>query len=504
LSGFASPAASRLAGALIALAAAGSVAGCDLSWNKPTFEVAVPDTFRAKKASEAPAVPDRWAGTFGSHELSALVQQALNDNLDIAAAVARIEQADAQAMISGAPLFPQIGFNSSATRTRTPGTTFSQEPVKQNDGSYRYVPTSRSLYSLGLNASYQLDFWGKNADAASAARLLAEASRYDRSVVALTTVATVANYYFAILGAQDRLRIARNNVKTAGDVLDAIKQRVAVGTASELDLAQQESVLATQRANIPTLEQNVQQTRNLLAVLVGRTPESFDVKGGSLNNLRPPAVQPGLPSQLLLRRPDIAEAETKVAATDLSVSSARAAMYPNITLTGQYGVSSLLLKSLFRPEAIAWQYAGQLAQPLIDGRNLQGQLDLQKGKYAELLHDYHKQILVAFSDVENALIAVRQNAEREKLQNAAAAASRRAYDASIQRLKEGTIDIVTLSTTQTSLFNNLDLAAQTRIARFQALVALYQALGGGWSDVNREIAKIEEANSFADPKGIIP
>ena len=221
---------------------------------------------------------------------------------------------------------------------------------------------------------------------------MAEASRYDRSVVALTTVATVANYYFAILGAQDRLRIARNNVKIASDVLDAIKQRVAVGTASELDQAQQESVLATQRANIPTLEQNLQQTRNLLAVLVGRTPESFDVRGGGLNSLRAPAVKPGLPSQLLLRRPDVVEAETKVASTDLSVTAARAAMYPSITLTGQYGIESLLLKSLFRPEAIAWQYAGQLAQPIIDGRNLQGQLDLQKGKYAELLHDYHKQI----------------------------------------------------------------------------------------------------------------
>ncbi len=484
--------------------AAGALAGCDLDWKKPTFEVAVPDTYRARKAPEAPPVPDRWADTFGSRELSDLVNQALNDNLDIAAAVARIEQADAQAKISGAPLFPQIGFNGSATRTRTPGTATSQEPPKQSDGTYRFTASNRSLYSLGLNASYQIDFWGKNRDTASAARLLAEASRFDRSVVALTTVAAVANYYFAILGAQDRLRIARNNVKLASDVLDAIKQRVAVGTASELDLAQQESVLATQRANIPTLEQNVQQTRNLLAVLVGRTPESFGVKGGSLNALKPPRVQPGLPSQLLLRRPDIAEAEAKVASTDLSVSAARAAMYPNITLTGQYGVSALLLKTLFRPEAIAWQYAGQLAQPLIDGRNLQSQLDFQKGRYAELLHGYHKQILVALSDVENALIGVQQNGERERLQNAAAAASRRAYDASIQRLREGTIDIVTLSTTQTTLFANLDLAAQTRIARFQSLVALYQALGGGWAEPMREIARIEEETAFSDPKGIIP
>lgn len=490
--------------ALVALLAGAGLSGCDLSWERPTFEVPVAETYRARKAPDAPPVSDRWADAFGSRELSDLVDQALNDNLDIAAAVARIEQADAQAKIAGAPLFPQVGFNGSSTRGRTPGTIGSQYAPKQSDGTYHFSGQYRSLYSLGLSASYQVDFWGKNSDAANAARLTAEASRYDRSVVALTTVATVVNYYFAILGAQDRLRIANNNVKIASEVLDAIKQRVAVGTASAFDLAQQESVLATERANIPTLEQNLQQTRNLLAVLVGRTPESFGVKGGSLNGLKVPKVQPGLPSQLLLRRPDIAEAEAKLASADFSVTSARAAMYPNISLTGQYGVESLLLKSLFRPEAIAWQYAAQLVQPLIDGRNLQGQLDVQKGKYTELLHLYHKQILTAFSDVENALIAVQQNAEREKLQNEAAAASRRAYDAAIQRLREGTIDIISLSTTQTNLFNNLELAAITRIARFQALVSLYQSLGGGWAEPMKEIARIEESNSFSDPKGIIP
>ena len=481
---------------LAVLAAAGALAGCDLSGYKPTFDVVIPDTFRAQKAPDAPPVPDRWADSFGSRELSALVDQARTDNLDIAAAIARIDQADAQAKIAGAPLFPQATFDGSPSRARTPGTVASQ--TGPYSGSYR------SLYSLGLNASYEVDFWGKNRDAADAARLLAVASRYDRSVVALATVASVANSYFAVLGAQDRVRIARDNVKIASDVLDAIKQRVAVGTASELDQAQQEAVLATQRANIPTLEQIVLQTKNLLAVLVGRTPESFAIRGGSLTTLRPPRVRPGLPSQLLLRRPDVVEAEAKVASTDLSVAQARAAMYPSITLTGQYGVESLLLKSLFRPEAIVWQYAGQLAQPIIDGRNLQGQLDLQKGKYAELLHDYHKQILTAFSDVENALIGVQENTLRESLQIAAAAASRRAYDASIQRLKEGTIDIVTLSTVQTTLFSNLDLVSQTRLARFQSLVSLYQALGGGWSDADREVARIGEDAAFSDPKGIVP
>jgi NodT family efflux transporter outer membrane factor (OMF) lipoprotein len=483
---------------------AGVVASGCLDWNKPSFAIPDPPKYRAAAEKPADPVPDRWADTFGSRELSALVDRALADNLDIAAAVARIDQADAQAKISGAPLFPHVTMNDSTQRSRSPGTAATQLPPKQDDGERRFTGSYRSLNILGLNASYELDFWGKNQDAASAARLAAEASRYDRSVVQIATLASLANSYFAVLGAQDRLRIARDNVRTASEVLQAIKARVAVGTASELDLAQQESVLATQRANIPTLEQTVAQTRNLIAVLVGQAPELIDIKGGSLTSLRAPRVQPGLPSQLLLRRPDIAEAEAKVASADLSVASARAAFFPSITLTGSYGVQAQLLKFLLRPEAVAWSYAAQLMQPITDGRNLQGQLDLQRGKYAELLQLYHKQILTAFSDVENALIAVQKDSERERLQQAAAAASRRADNAAIKRLQEGTIDIVTLSTTQTTLFQNLDLVAQTRTARFQALVSLYQALGGGWSEPQRELARLAEQAAFSDPKGFIP
>lgn len=488
----------------IALTAGVSVGGCDFGWDKPSFQTPDPPKFRAAAEKAAEPVSERWADTFGSKELSALVDRALSDNLDIAAAIARIDQADAQAKVSSAPLFPLATFNGSSQRARTPGTAASMLPPKQDDGTYNFTGSYRSLNSLGLTASYEIDFWGKNRSASGAARLLAEASRYDRSVVQLATVASLVNSYLAVLGAQDRLRIARDNVRIASEVLQAIKARVAVGTASELDLAQQESVLATQRANVPTLEQTVQQTRNLIAVLVGQTPESFDIRGGSLGALRAPRVQPGLPSQLLLRRPDVAEAEAKVASADLSVAQARAAMFPSISLTGSYGVEAQLLKFLFRPEAVAWSYAGQLARPILDGRNLQGQLDLQRGKYAELLHDYHKQILTAFSDVENALVAVQKNAERERLQRAAAAASRRAYNASIQRMREGTIDIVTLSTTQTTLFQNLDLVSQTQLARFQALVSLYQALGGGWSQPNKDIARLQEGEAFSDPKGLIP
>ena len=480
----------------VATVASTLLGGCVLDWDKPTFDVPFAAGYRAASARPAPRVPDRWAATFGSRELTALIEAALADNLDIAGAVARIAQADATARIASAALYPQISGSGAQSRTQTPGTNLS------TTGPFN--PARRFFSSLGLDASYAIDFFGKNADAAAAGQISAQASRFDRAVIELSTVASVANTYFAVLSAQDRLRIARDNVRLARDVLDAILKRVAVGTATALDQSQQETVVATQRASIPPLEQTVEQARNILAVLVGRTPEELVVRGGSLDSLRVPRIQPGIPSQLLLRRPDVAEAQSRVMSQSLSTESARAAFFPSVSLTGSLGVQSIVLKNLLRPEAIAYQVAAQLVQPLFDGYLLQGQYELQKSIYAELVAAYHKQILTAFADVENALVAVARNGEYERLQGQAVAAARRAYDVSIKRLEEGTIDIVTLSTTQIQLFTNQALLVQVKLSKFQALVQLYQALGGGWDDVKRELAIVDEARAAVSNLGPWP
>ncbi len=176
-----------------------------------------------------------------------------------------------------------------------------------------------------------MDFWGKNEDASKAARILANVSRFDRDVVEISTVAAVLNAYFQVLTAQDRLRIANQNVAIAQGVMDAINARLEVGTATVLDTSQQETILAQQRATIPPLEQTLRQTRNNLAVLLGQTPESMTVKGGSLVKLKFPQIAPGLPSEVLLRRPDVAEAEARLASQEFSVLQARAAFFPSLT-----------------------------------------------------------------------------------------------------------------------------------------------------------------------------
>jgi NodT family efflux transporter outer membrane factor (OMF) lipoprotein len=278
-------------------------------------------------------------------------------------------------------------------------------------------------------------------------------------------------------------------VSSAQRVLDLIKQRVSAGTASALDLAQQQSLLDTQRAAIPPLEQTLKQNQTALAILIAHSPERVHVRGGTLDSIAVPRVTPGLPSELLTQRPDIREAEANLAAADANVANARAQFLPSITLTGEGGYESAVLKTLLRPESAFYTLAAGLAQPVFEGGRLQGNLDLQKGRQDELLQTYRKTVITAFGDVEIALDAVRQTARRERLQQQAVTSSRKAFDISEDRFRQGTIDLVTLLQTQQTLYQALDTLAQARLARLQAIVSLYQALGGGWHPKPREALK---------------
>jgi NodT family efflux transporter outer membrane factor (OMF) lipoprotein len=449
-----------------------ALAGCDLDKESLASGIATPARFQAVGGGGRAALDD-WPARFGSKELTNLVAQAQSQNLDIAAAVARIAQAEAQAHVSAAALYPTIAAGGTGGQALIPGVDRAFRPP--------YNDLRTNVMGLNLNATYEIDFWNKNHDAAASAGLAWQASAFDRDVVALSTTASVVNLYFQILAAQDRLRVAHKNVALAEHVLRAISSRRSVGTSSALDEAQQATIVAQQRANVPPLEQTELQSRNLLVVLLGRTPESVSIKGGSLERLSDPAVRAGLPSKLLLRRPDVAAAEESLAAQGLAVNVARAAFFPDVTLTGQYGIISEVFKNLFTPQAAAYALAASLAQPIFNGGALQGQVDLQKGKFAELLADYRKTILTSFSDVENGLIAVSKTAEQLRLQKLAVQSAQRAYDDAYLQLQTGTMDIVTLAVVENTLFSAEDTLVQVRSAHFQATTTLYQALGGGWT-----------------------
>jgi NodT family efflux transporter outer membrane factor (OMF) lipoprotein len=444
-----------------------------LKAEQPDLALAIPVAYRDAATSPHAALPkaDWWRG-FRSRELTRLVEEAQIGNLDIAAAIARVIQADAQARVAGAALVPAINFDAAASRTRPSQATGTR--LGTTGGPVR------NQFGTVFSASYELDFWGKNRATLRAAEETAVATRFEREVVALSSMAAVANAYFVVLAAQDRLRYAHDNIASANRILNVIKQRLEAGTASALDVAQQESVLYTERATVPTLEQVVRQSTAVLAVLVGRPPEFVRVRGGSMFNISIPRITPGLPTELLTRRPDIRAAEADLAGANANVEAARAAFFPTIELSAQGGWQASLVSWLARPEAAVWQIAAGLTQPVFDGARLQGQLDLQKGRQEELLQVYRKTIVQAFADVDSALVATRQLAIRERLQNEVVASSRRAFQIADQRLQEGTVDIITVLNTQQTLFQAQDTLTQVRLARLQATVGLFQALGGGW------------------------
>jgi NodT family efflux transporter outer membrane factor (OMF) lipoprotein len=440
------------------------LSGCIFSSERPDLVLDVPPAYRAARGNveAAPPALDWWRG-FRSRELTSLIEEAQTANLDIGAAIGRIMQADAQSKIAGAPLLPTVDFDGSATRLKPPG------------------GREREIYRVALNAAYEIDFWGKNRAASRAAQETAVVTRFNKEVIVLSTIVSVGTAYFQVLSSQDRLRIARQNINAANRVLTLVKQRAEAGTASALDVAQQESLVATLRAAIPPLDQILRQNIAVLAVLIGRAPADLMVKGGSLYGLSIPRVTPGLPSDLLLQRPDIRAAEANLAAAEASVESARAAFFPSISLTGPGGYESTVLKLLFTPQTAFYNLAVNVAQPLLDGFRLEGQLEFAQGRQFELLKAYCQTILAAFSDIEIALIAIADTAERERLQRAVVMSSRRAFELAETRLREGVIDLVTVLQTQQTLFQAEDNLVIARLARLQAVLSLFQALGGGWS-----------------------
>jgi NodT family efflux transporter outer membrane factor (OMF) lipoprotein len=447
--------------------------GCLLTKDLPDPALDIPQGYKAARAGnalDAPPTLDWWRG-FRSRELTTLMEEAQTVNLDIAAATARFIQADAQARIAGAVLLPALQANGSETYSRTSGSSASGLSI----GGREVVN-----YSASLSASYELDFWGKNRDAAQAAEETAVANRFDRDVVALTTLTSVANAYFQVLTSQDRLRTAEGNIASASRILEAIRQRFKAGTATDLDVAQQESVLANQRALVPPLRQTLALNVNALATLVSRPPESIRVTGGSLDRIAAPRVAPGLPSELLTQRPDIRRQEAQLASATANVGNARAQFFPSIQLTGQGGYQSSSLVSLFQPHAAFFSMVGSLTQPIFDGGRILGNFEFTKARQDELLQIYRKTVVQSFADVDNALTSIRETTIRLRLQREVVASSRRAFQLAEQQLRAGTADIVTVLNTQLTLFQAEDLLWQAKLARLLAIVSLYQALGGGW------------------------
>jgi NodT family efflux transporter outer membrane factor (OMF) lipoprotein len=415
-------------------------------------------------------VTDWWAG-FSSDELATFETTAQQSNLDLAAAAARVVQARGNTGIEASALFPAVDFQSSAQRGE------SSVPIANG----RHVTTTGNTFGLSLNASYELDFWGLAQDNLRSAQNSARAALYAQRVVALTVTADVANTYFDVLALRERITIAKNNLEAAKRVLAIIEAKVANGVSSNLDLAQQRAVVAAVEAAIPNLEEQEREARYALAVLQGRIPEGFDVKGQTLEGLVPPAVVPGIPAALLARRPDIAEAEASLIAAHANVDAARAAFLPALGLTGSGGYASTAISSLINPSSLAWTIGASLLQTVFDGGLKTSESDVARGRETELVATYRSTVFNALSDVESSLGQVSSLAKQEAFTTEQVKNAAEAFRISELQYREGVTDLLAVLQSQQSLFTGQDTLVQIKLARLQSNISLYRALGGGWT-----------------------
>ena len=418
------------------------------------------------------ASQQQWWQQFASPELDRLISQAQVGSHDLAAAMARVRQARSTAVIAGAPLLPQVQFGADASREKLlRGHGYSQ--LDANDDN-------KALDSFGtrLNASYEVDFWGGKAAAHDSALQSLKASEFDRDTVELTLLSGVASNYVQTLALDEQVRIARLNLANAQRVLHVVQTRHDAGSATALELAQQKSLVASQQRYIPLLEQQATEARITLAVLLGQPVQSLTLGDTPFSQLHWPTIGSGLPSQLLSRRPDIASAEARLVAASADITVARAAMLPNLTLSASIGSGADHFSDILRSPF--YNLGAGLAAPIFNNGRLSAERDRATARQQELLQSYRGSIINAFADVEKALNSISGLDRQRQWQDEELKQAQLAFDIAQHRYSVGADMLLTVLQTQRTLYQAQDLHVQLRMARLQASIALYKALGGGW------------------------
>ena len=434
----------------------------------------------AEDPSAAAAWPSAdWWNAFGSHELDQLVTTAIADNHDLAAAVNRVVESEAQAKIAGAPLYPSLDAAGGVTRSQQANLRSSSSGFGNGSGNVSNRP--QTLYNASLSAAYEIDLWGKNRSASDAATTRVRSSQFDQETVEITLMSDVATTYFQILSLRDRVKLAQDSLKNAQNVLDLLEQQRRIGTISDLEVAQQKNAVAAEQAIIPGFVQQERQAIHALALLLGKNPEELSIATQSLDDAKLPPVIAGIPSVLLERRPDLRKAEADLIAANYDIKNARAQRFPSIDLTASGGTESLVLSGLMGPESFLYSLAASVTAPIFEGGKLEGQEQFADARFKELMENYRQAILGAFRDVEDALAAWRGSSGQYDFDREAFAQAQEAYRLADLRFRAGTVDFLTVLQAQNAVFQAEDALVVANVGRFNALVGLYKALGGGWS-----------------------
>ena len=438
------------------------LAGC-VSVTPERAKLELPAQWRFAPAQKNAVIDHTWWRNFGSEELANLVWAAQMQSLDIAAAEARIRQSEATARMVGAELWPNLGAQLDTRRSARLG------------GN---VELADNTLGAGLAASYELDLWGRlraNRDGALASL---QASAFDRDAVQLTVSAAVASTWLQSVALQERSAIGQRNLASAERLLTLVETRARTGAATSLEVARQQGLVATQRRALASVRQQAEDARTALQVLLGQT-QVLETTSNRFATLSLPAIGAGLPSELLTRRPDIARAEAQLESADANVLSARAALLPSLNLDVGLSSGGNTLRRVF--ESPVYALAAALTAPIFNAGHLAAGRELAEARREELLANYRQNIVTAFGEVETALNATTRLDEQLAAQAEELAQAERALALAESRYRAGAETPIVLLDTQRTLYTTQDAAVQLKLARLQAAVSLYRALGGGWS-----------------------
>ncbi|WP_051768305.1 efflux transporter outer membrane subunit [Sphingobium sp. DC-2] len=411
-----------------------------------------------------------WHDFFREDHLRALIAAALENNRDIRIATARVAEARAAWRIEGAALYPELNAVGTGTRGRSiinlPGLGTQSYDIKQ--------------VTAQLSAGWEIDFWGRLRNLRDAARSQYLATEEARRAVATDLVTQVANGYLLEREYEERVAIARRTIATREEALRIMRRRYEVGSGSKLEMTQAQTLLAQAQTVLQGLDQDREINRNALALLVGEPVEIAPGPLGLAQGAPDIALPPGLPSELLTNRPDIVAAEYRLRAASANIGAARAAFFPNISLTGAFGTASADLDGLFGDGSRSWSFSPTITQPLFNAGRLSANLDVAKARQVEAVADYEKTIQGAFRDVSDALVRRRQLALQIKTTRTVLDALRERARLAQLRFDNGRSAYLEVLDAQRDLFDTEQTLVQLRRAHLASAIALYAALGGGF------------------------
>jgi multidrug efflux system outer membrane protein len=431
------------------------------AWLPPTSQ---PTTSQSIATNEPPQIATWWTN-FNDPHLDSLVTAAIETNLDIKQAEARIREARASRGVTASNLWPTLNANGSYSRVGA-------------------ASKSSDLYQAGLDAAWEIDIFGGTRRAVEAADASVLAAVEDRRDVQVTLTAEVAIDYLNLRGSQRQIIIAQENLDSERRTADLTRRVFRAGFSSGLDVANAEAQVATTASVIPALEAQERQSIYALSVLLARPPAALV---DELSNVQPipttpPIIPVGLPSDLLRRRPDIRRAEANVHASNAQIGAAVAQLFPQFSLTGSFGYASSQLKNLPQWRNSVWSVGPAVNWPIFEAGKIESNIDLQKALHDESFFAYTQTVLTALEDVENSLIAYEKEQEHRRFLAEAVDANQRAVDISTQLYTQGQTDFLNVLSAERSLFATQDALVQSDLAIATDLVSLYKALGGGWEE----------------------